>query len=90
MFGSRKSETDEFLKRGGIVKEVVCLQQTPMGDFAVIYLEGENPANINESIMASDHPYEKWFVQSVMVELHGMNTSLEAPPANEVIVDWHA
>ena len=88
MFGSKKAETEEFLKRVGIEKEPVCLQSTPIGDFPVTYIEGTEPQSVNAKIMASHHPYDKWFSEAVMTGLHGMDPSQVPPPPVEVALEW--
>src|SRR2546428_89648 len=44
MAGSRLSEFQASRKRLGISREASFLQQTPMGDMAVLYIEGQDIA----------------------------------------------
>lgn len=55
MTGPRKNEYIEARRALGISKEVVCLQQTPHGDFVCVYLEAANVSNIlQDMVQATD------------------------------------
>ena len=84
--GPRNRELKDSRKRLSLSKEKVWLQKTPMGDSAVVYWEAKDIGKVFEGIMKSDNPFEKWFPDKVMVEVHGMNPSQPPPPLNEVIL----
>jgi len=87
--GSRRAEYEASRRRAGLTKEVAALQQTPMGDFAVLYGESEtNPEEINRRWATSTDPFDIWFRQKVM-ELHGVDLAQPPPgPPPEIIHDW--
>ena len=90
MKGPRREERDASHRRLGITREVVALQQTPEGDFAVVFIEGEDPEHVIGKYFASDHPFERWFTETVLVGTHGMSPDQDPPPPNEVVYDWSA
>lgn len=89
MKGARNSEYQESRRRMGIVREVVSLQQTPDGDSVVVFLEGDDPAGVVPKYLSSSAPFDKWFSETVLIGVHGMDASA-APPANQLFVDWKA
>ncbi|MDP6823624.1 MAG: hypothetical protein QF554_10060 [Dehalococcoidia bacterium] len=90
MIGPRRNEFDDFCHRMGITREFASLQSTPDGDFVVIYIEADEPDTVNDRIMASDHPFDRWITENIFEPTHGMDASQPPPPPNEVIVDWRA
>jgi hypothetical protein len=86
MTGPRSKEYKDSRKRVGLTVERVWLQHTPTGDFAVVYWEAKDIAKVFEELMKSEAPFDKWFRDKVLVEVHGMDVS-NPPPMNEVILD---
>lgn len=87
---SRMAELSASNRRLGLTREVVSLQRTPMGDFVVVFFEGDDPNSIIQRLLESDDPFDKWFVQSIVVACHGISADDEPMPPNEVFVDWSA
>ena len=87
MNGPRRSEYIEARGKLGITKEVVCLQQTPHGDYVCVYLEAGNVSRILQDMMEATDPFHRWFVEAVLKDIHGMDPSQPLPPANEVFAD---
>ena len=87
--GPRAAEHAASRKRAGLTRELVCLQQTPMGDMVCVLLEGSDPLGSMKKLMESPDAFDQWFVKTVFVESHGMTPS-DQPPAPEVVVDWKA
>ena len=87
MEGPRSIERNESRKRVGLTVERVWLQQTPTGDFAVVYWEAENIGKVFEGFMKSEEPFDRWFRDNILVEVHGMDIS-QAPPMNELLLDF--
>jgi hypothetical protein len=59
---------DEFAQSRrplGVNVELVTLNQTPMGDFAAVYIEGNDPVEANRLFAASRTPYDVWFKESI-------------------------
>ena len=85
MTGPRSRELKASRKRLGMKKELVWLQKTPMGDFAVVYWETKDIGRVFEEVMKSQEPFDKWFRDKVLVEVHGMNPNQPPSPLNELI-----
>ena len=87
MTGPRRNEYIEARRNLGITKEVVCLQQTPHGDYVCVYLEAGNVSRILQDMMGATDPFHRWFVEAILKDTHGMDPSQAPPPANEVFAD---
>ena len=84
--GSRKSEFLASRKKLK-VRERVFSQHTPMGDMAIVTLEGEDPQSSLQQFSSGDDDFTKWFVGKVK-ELH--NFDLTQPPTSpmpEMVAD---
>ncbi len=89
MNGPRKNEYKESRKKVGLTVERVWLQHTPMGDFGVVYWEAQDIGKVFDALIKSDAPFDKWFRDKILVEVHGMDFS-KMPPMNELILDFKA
>ena len=79
--GSRKSEFAEMNRRFGITEHRAYLQATPDGNFlAVVYTDGPGSEEFTPKVVASSHPFDRWFVQSVS-DIHGIDPSGPLPPS---------
>ena len=87
--GPRAAAHAASRKRLGLTRELVCLQPTPMGDMVCVLLEGTDPLGSMRKMMESPDAFDRWFVQTVFVEAHGLKPS-DPPPAPEVVLDWRA
>ena len=74
----------------GLTREVVCLQHTPDGDYVVVCLEGDDPASVVSRYLQSDEPFDRWFAETFLIGVHGMDASQDPPTPNEVFLDWSA
>ena len=88
MTGPRKEAMKASRKRLGLTTERVWLQQTPMGDFAVVYWEAKDIGKVFEGAMTSKDPFDQWFREKIIMEVHGMKPGTPMPPMNESIVDY--
>ena len=86
--GPRFEEYKAARKKAGIKKEKAYLQHTPQGDMAIVMLGGDNPRKALESFLTSNEPFDKWFRETVLTEIHGMDPS-QSIPANEQYIDYH-
>lgn len=88
--GPRKSQFEQSQKEVHVTAENWYLQQTPHGDMAIIYMEGEDPASALGHISQSQGEFEMWFKEQAL-EIHGMDLSQPMPgPIAEVINEWSA
>jgi hypothetical protein len=86
-WGEAHARTNE---RAGITVERAWLQQTPMGDFAIIYMEAEDPSRIFEQLATSNDPYAAWFSEQVLA-IHGLDLSQPAAGLPSTLeMDWRA
>jgi hypothetical protein len=86
MTTTRKAELQTSRKRIGLTKEEVWLQHTPMGDFAVVYWEAPDIGKVFQALLTSQDPFDKWFREKVLVEVHGMKPTDPPPPLNEKVL----
>jgi hypothetical protein len=59
------------------VHERSFFQQTPMGDFVIVTLEGPDPQSAFKNFAAGNDEFTKWFAKEVK-EIHGFD--LSSPP----------
>ena len=86
MTGPKGKEFKASRKRLGFTSEQVWLQKTPMGDFAVVYWEAKDIGKVFKGLMTSKDPFDKWFREKILAEIHGMKPSDPVPPLNEKIL----
>lgn len=86
--GARKQEHEESRRRFGMSVESTWLQQTPQGNFLVIYTESENREKMHEGFSKSQEPYDVWFRQQIS-EIFGFDMAGEEDDGpNENLLDW--
>jgi hypothetical protein len=71
--GERKADFAASRKRLG-VRERTFHQHTPMGDFVVVTLEGDDPAAAFTKFGQGDDAFTKWFAAQVK-EVHGIDVN---------------
>src|ERR671933_4856 len=77
--GPRKAEHAASRRRLGITQETTFLQQTPMGDMAIVIGDGEGDyAQTTQAIAKSNDPFDVWFREKVK-EIHGFDVT-QPPP----------
>ena len=82
---SMKAEPDKIRNDAGAY-ERTFLQRTPNGDFVIVTLEGENPAE-GFGKMISGMPVE--FVEFVQ-DVHGFDLKGPPPPLPQLVYDSHS
>jgi hypothetical protein len=70
MQGERKAAYDASRQRLGIARESVWIQQTPGGDFAIVYLEADDLQAAFGGLATSQVPFDHWFREHTR-EIHG-------------------
>jgi hypothetical protein len=84
--GPRHADFSASRKRLG-VRERTFLQHTPMGDFVIVTLEGDDPQGAFAKFAAGNDEFTKWFIAEVSA-VHGMDLSQPPPgPMPELVVD---
>jgi len=82
--GDRSDAHRAFLRRGGVTRETLFHQQTPMGDLMVLVWDGVDSdqlaAHFGSLLQnpASDH--ERYLVEYVIPKVHGIDTGQPPPP----------
>ena len=85
--GPRREQYIQGRHALGVTKEVACLQQTPHGDFVVVYIEARDTSRVLEDMIAATDQFHTWFKQAVLQDCHGIGGSQPPPPSNEVSLD---
>ena len=69
------------------VRERTFLQQTPMGDFVVVTLEGSDPEGAFQKFATGKDAFTKWFAEQVK-EIHGFDLAAPPPgPLPKLLID---
>jgi len=77
------------MKKSGVSRIRVWLQESPEGAIGIIVYDGETPEGFLQKIGTSQEPFALWFRDKVK-ELHGFNLSEPAGPPSELISDYHS
>ncbi len=85
--GARKDAYTQARAILGITKEVACLQQTPHGDYVVVYIEANDVTGVLKKMVDATDQFHMWFKDAVLKECHGIDASSPVPPTNEVIIN---
>lgn len=78
--GPRREEDRASLRRLGISRESRHLQQTPQGDFLLVYFEAADVQRVFAGFAASSDPFDVWLKQQVL-ETTGADFSQPPPGA---------
>jgi hypothetical protein len=89
--GARSDAHRAFLRRGGVRRETLFHQQSPMGDLMVLLWDGVDPdqlaAHFGSMLQdpASDH--ERYLRDYVIPKVHGIDTDQPPPPPARQVSD---
>jgi hypothetical protein len=84
--GARKAEFEANRRELG-VRERTFFQPTPMGDFVVVTLEGDDPGAAFGKFAQGDDDFTNWFKAQVQ-EVHGVDLAAPPPgPMPEQVID---
>jgi Family of unknown function (DUF6176) len=88
--GPQQEEYHNSRERMSVAREVVSHMATPEGDFACLFLEGENIAKALQAVAASDVPFDQWFREKIG-EIHGLTPEmLQGPLPVTLHLDYRA
>jgi hypothetical protein len=88
--GPRKDDFAKSRQRLGASREVIGLVQSPEGDFAALFHEGESVSAGFSKLAASEDPFDVWFKDKIL-ELHGVTKEMLAQgPPSQVVMDYRA
>jgi hypothetical protein len=87
---SRLNEFQASRKRLGITREASFLQQSPLGDMGVIYIEAEDIASVFLGQATSQESFDVLFRQKTQ-EFFGLDlTQPPSGPPPQTLLDWRA
>ncbi len=83
MEGEREQQCVDNRRVMGVTREFVSLQERPQGDLLVAYLEGDDPDQAVERMMASGSEYARWIADTVFPLLGAEHLN-----AAQILADW--
>ena len=86
MAGPRRDEYLRARQRLGVRREVVWQQATPQGTLAIVYMEVDDPQRMWAGLASSDDPFDQWFRERVLQEVHGLDLR-QPPPEPQMVFD---
>ena len=87
--GARRDQFNAQQRRANVTRETWTLQSTPMGDFILVWFDGDIEKAFTDLATGNDE-FVTWFRAQVL-EMSGVD--LAAPddsPMPEVVLDWTA
>ncbi len=87
--GERLREFAASEERLGLTREAWYLHPTPMGDLAIVWVEGDDPIKALVTFVQSQDRFDRWFKAEIL-DITGVD--LNTPPAQvpERLYDWTA
>jgi hypothetical protein len=85
MTGSRRAELDHA--QTTVVKESWFLQETPQGDFLIVYYVSPNPEKVHQALAVSEEPFDVWFRAQVL-DVTGIDISTPLGGLPQQILSW--
>ncbi|MEO8967317.1 MAG: hypothetical protein ABI355_06870 [Solirubrobacteraceae bacterium] len=85
--GERRDAYEASRERHGITREAAWIQQTPMGDMSVVYIEADDLEAAFAGLGSSQDPFDAWF-RAATREIHGIDP--DGLPPTEQLLDYHA
>ena len=79
ILGPRRSEYHAFRRRLGLGVHRIYLQQTPQGEKAIVYLQGDDLQRAFEELRTSQDPFAVWFRQRAKDLLDGLDLTQISP-----------
>lgn len=83
--GPRRGELDQA--QTTVVKESWFLQETPHGDFLIVYYISPDPDQVHAALAISQDPFDVWFREQVL-DLTGIDISTPLGNLPRQILAW--
>jgi hypothetical protein len=83
--GPRRHELDKA--QVTVTKESWFLQQTPMGDFLIIYYHAPDASKVHQALAVSEEPFDVWFREQVL-NCTGIDISTPMPGHPKQVLAW--
>jgi hypothetical protein len=88
--GARKAQYAASEQRLAITKEVWALQQTPMGDFFVVFFQSQDIGGAIKQFVESQDGFDQWFKRQVH-DTTGVDLNVPPPgPLSEILSIYDA
>ncbi len=88
MLGPRRSEYQEFRRRLGLTAHRIYIQQTPQGDRAIVYLQGDDLQRTFQELRTLQDPFAVWFRQRAKDLFDGLDLTQISPGSlSELVFD---
>ena len=86
--GRRQPDYEESRRQLGVASEAVWLLRTRRADVAVLHVDAEEPKRLLARLVASEHPFDRWFRQQ-LIHVCGLDlTPAFLGPAMELLFEW--
>jgi hypothetical protein len=89
--GARSDAHRAFLRRGGVRRETIFHQKTPMGDLMVLVWDGVNPeqmaAHFAGTLQDPTSDHEQYLRDYVIPKVHGIDVTQASPPPARQLAD---
>jgi hypothetical protein len=85
MMNERRGDLDKA--QITVTKEAWFLQQTPMGDFLIIYHVSPDGLAVHAALAVSEEPFDIWFREQVM-DIAGIDITTPFPALPSQILSW--
>lgn len=81
----RRAELDNA--QTTVTKESWFLQETPHGDFLIVYYVSPDPEQVHAALAASDEPFDVWF-RSQVLDITGIDISTPLGGLPTQVLAW--
>jgi hypothetical protein len=85
--GSRKEEYEASKKSCGVNRETILLQQTPMGQMAIVIQEADDQEKALASLRSMKDPFHAWYFQRIK-DVWDIDYVGPDVPRNELLLDY--
>ena len=85
LMNERKADLDAA--QTTVTKESWFLQETPMGDFLIVYYHSPDPERVHAALAVSQEPFDIWFREQIL-DLTGIDISTPLPGLPKQILAW--
>src|SRR4051812_11240970 len=89
--GVRSDAHRAFLRRGGVSKETLFHQKTPMGDLMVLVWDGVDPdqlaAHFADALQNPTSDHERYLRDYMIPKVHGIDPTQPPPPPAQRVAE---
>lgn len=85
LMNERRAELDNA--QTTVTKESWFIQETPHGDFMIVYYHSPDPDKVHAALAASQEPFDVWF-RSQILDLTGIDISTPLGNLPKQVLAW--